>query len=607
MLKKILPYTLWVAVLGVVAVMLVAYEQHTLWKVQEFNLFLYTPLFLKQQMVVSGGLLTYLGTYFTQFFYYPWTGTLLLCAWWMLLMWLTKRAFRIADRWAVLLLVPVALLLLTDVDMGYWIYKLKLRGHFFVATIGTTTVAALLWGYRSLPARGWLRTVAIVLTAAVGYPLLGIYGLAATLLMGLWSWKLDKSRTMSIVNSIVAVLCAIAVPLLCYRYVYYETNLANIWYTALPLYLITDEHAEYYLPFWLLALCYVAFTLGYGMKPVKLVEKRWTWALSQVVLLSVMAYGIYRFWYKDENFHHETLMQHCVEQQDWQGVLNEAARQQDKPTRAIVMMRNLALSHLGRIGNEMYNYPGGSKKSNAPFYMSMAQVIGKFIYYHYGVLNHCHRLCMEEGVEYGWRAEHFKYMTRCALLDGETQVARKYINLLKQTRYFREWAEQQEKLIGKSREELAKLPEYGFIVHMLHYENRFGSDKGTPEKFLMTMLSTNYSDDPVFQEQSLVAALWMKDISTFWRHFFNYARSHINQPMPRIYQEAAYLYGHLENQVDISHMPFDKNVKENYDAMMNAGQQYNVSSEDQLRTLLYPRFGHTFYYEYFFMRDIMLY
>lgn len=605
-MKKLLPFVLWIAALAATAWYLATYEQHTLWKVQEFNLFLYTPLYFKQQMVVAGGMLTYWGTYFTQYFYHPWTGTLLLCGWWLLLMWVTKRAFRIPDKWAILMLIPVALLLLTDVDQGYWIYKLKLRGHFFLTTIATTAVAALLWGYRCLPSKYWLRTTAIVVTATLGYPLLGIYGLAAALLMGIWSWRLD-SRTKGMVNTAVAVLCVVAIPLICYRYVYYETNFDNIWYAALPLFFISEEYPQYYTPYYLLALFYLALVIGYGMKPVKLAGKRWLWIPSQVCIAVALVWSVQHFWYKDENFHHETLMQHCVEQQDWNGVLAEAALQQDVPTRAVIMMRNLALSRLGRIGNDIYNYPGGSRKSEAPFYMSMAQVIGKFIYYHYGLLNHCHRMCMEEGVEYGWRAEHFKYMTRCALLDGEDQVARKYINLLKQTLYFREWAEQQEKLIGKKREELASHPEYGFITHMMHYENMLGSDQGSPEKFLMSILTQNYSKDPVFQEQSLVASLWMKDIVLFWRHFFNYARSHTDEPMPRIYQEAAYLYGHLENQVDISRMPFDKNVKESYDAMMEYGQKNNISSEEQLRKLMHLRFGHTFYYEYFLMRDITLY
>ena len=103
----------------VVGASLIVFESDYLFKVQELNLFLYTPLFFKQQMVVSGVMLTWLGTYFTQYFYYPALGVTLLCLWLALLMWLFKRTFRIADRYAALLLVPLALVLITDVDLGY--------------------------------------------------------------------------------------------------------------------------------------------------------------------------------------------------------------------------------------------------------------------------------------------------------------------------------------------------------------------------------------------------------------------------------------------------------------------------------------------------------
>ena len=172
-LKRYTPLLLGLLTLAVVAVILLTYEQHLLWKIQEKNLFLCSALYLKEQLVVPGGLLTWLGTFFTQFLYYPWLGVLLLCCWWLLLMFVVKRAFRIPNRWAIVLLIPVALLLLTIVDQGYWIYMLKLRGHFFVSTIGTTAVAALLWGFRCLPDKTWLRAVCIFLTCALGYPLMG--------------------------------------------------------------------------------------------------------------------------------------------------------------------------------------------------------------------------------------------------------------------------------------------------------------------------------------------------------------------------------------------------------------------------------------------------
>ena len=193
-IQKHLAIILWVAALVVMAGAVLYFESDLLWKVQQKNLFLNSSLFLKEQLVVPGGLLTWVSTWFTQFLYYPWLGMLMLCGWWLALMAIVKRAFCISDRWAILMLIPVALLLLTNMDMGYWLYILKLRGHFFVSTIGTTAVAALLWGFRCVPEKYYLRTLTIFVVCALGYPLMGIYGLAATLLMGIWSWRLSSRK-----------------------------------------------------------------------------------------------------------------------------------------------------------------------------------------------------------------------------------------------------------------------------------------------------------------------------------------------------------------------------------------------------------------------------
>ena len=168
------------------------FESDFLWKLQDQNLFLNTKLFFNEQMVVPGGLLSWMGTYLTQYFYYPWLGTILLSLCWLLMMWFTKRAFKLSNQWSALTLVPVALLLLTIVDMGYWVYILKLPGHVFVGTLGTTAVAGLLWAFRALPQRFGLRLIFIVITALLGYPFLGIYGLGTTLLMGLFIWNLEQ-------------------------------------------------------------------------------------------------------------------------------------------------------------------------------------------------------------------------------------------------------------------------------------------------------------------------------------------------------------------------------------------------------------------------------
>ncbi len=592
-MKKYCYIAVWTVALVVIAGALLLYEGDLLWKAQQLNLFLCTPLFLKEQLVVPGGLLSWVGTFFTQFFHWPWAGVSLLCGWWLLLMVLIRRAFRVPRLWSGLMLIPVGLLLLTIVDMGYWLYMLKLQGHFFVSTIGTTAVVALLWAYRCVPAKWYLRTVLVFLTCAVGYPLLGIYGLAASLLMAVWSWRL---REHALADTNMAVVSVAAVPLLCYRYVYYQTNLANIYYAELPLFFVTEEHHAYYVPYYLLALFFVALAF---MRPVSPKKQRVP-IIAQAVLLVAVGYGVYHFWFKDENFHRELAMQHCVDQRDWTGALQEAARQQDEPTRAVVMLKNLALSRLGRQGSDMFLYKNGSKRYEAPFGMRTMLVVGPLMYYQYGMANYCSRLSTEMGVEFGWRAEYLKLLAKCAILNGEQQHARKYLNILRQTMNCDDWAREAQSLVGDSAA-IAADPEMGIVKRMMHYDNRLSTDQGFVERFLMnTLANSQYKDDPLFQEQALLATLWTKNINQFWYRFYDYIRLHPEGPMPRYYQEAAWLYGQLEERPNMDQLPFDDGVKDTFQRFMKAAEPYNNADVEDARIGL-TYFNQTYYYDYYLM------
>lgn len=581
---------------------LLIFERDLLWKIQEMNLFLFTPLFFQQQMVVPGGMLTYLGTFFTQFLFHPGWGIALLGAWWWLLMWLTKRTFRLPDKWEILLLFPIVLLLLTNADMGYWVYVLKLRGYFFVTTIGTTAVVAALWGYRSLPEKRSLRIIYILAVTAIGYPLIGIYALAATLLMGIWAVTAKKD----FITGATALLCVLAIPLIYYRFVYYQTNVSNIYWAELPLYYIRMRHTSYYAPFYLLAAYYLALVVTYQEKHTEDITKRSRWIATQIVIAGGLLTAVILFWYKDENFHHELRMQRHLKNMNWNGVLEEAAQQKDEPTRAIVIMRNIALARLGRQAEEMYRYRNGSKRYRAPFNMRLMQVIGPLIYYHYGVTNYSYRLCMEMGVEYDWRPEYYKLMTKCAILNGEDQVAKKYLNLLKKTLFFKGWAEHYEPLVGNPKA-IAKDPEMNFITHMMQYHDKLDSDQGMVEPFLMKLIATTDSTDPIFQEQALIASLWFQDSQLFWHHLVNYLQLHQDRPLPRYFQEAAYLFAQKDKRSDINQLPFDAGIKEGFEQFMRASVRYEGADIEVARKDLYPYFGDTFYYHYFLMSNLKQY
>ncbi len=603
----LLPLVLVAVAIVCVGVLLLVCESNFLWKSQELNLFLYSGDFFKQQMIVPGGALVWLGCYFTQFFYHPWLGVVLLCLWWFLLVYLTSRAFCIQSKWLFLVLVLILALTASIVMLGYWLYYVKLRGILFVTTIGAALVSALVWFYRKLPLRYYLRPALIIATTLIGYPLFGFYALFAAALMAVITWRLPGSITFRAICTVVALVFIIVVPLIAYRHVFYQTNADNIYVAALPVFFLETEHTTFYWPYFLGAAFYVLAAVLYRSKPFyEKVKKPLPWVLLVCCTLFAFAYGIHLSWFKDFNFHEELRMQRCVENQDWDGVLAGADQTVTEPTRCIVMLRNLALARLGREGDEMYHYWWGAKPPTAPFQVRMTQVGAKMIYYNYGQINYCYRWCLEDGVEYGWRAEFLKYLTRCALVNGEHQVARKYINLLKQTRYHRAWAEEQERYAGHN-DALKASAEYKPVFHMLKYNDRLTSDRSVVEQFLNYELARLEADDVVLQEQSLVSALWTKDIPTFWKQFFRYVALHPGQRIPTHYQEAAVLYSELEHQVDLSNLPIDESVRTTFQNFMARAQQYGNGTMEMLKQRMYPEFGQTFFYEYFLNRDQQMY
>ena len=581
------------------------WESDYLFKVQELNLFLYTPLFFSQQMVVPGGMLIYLGTYMTQFFYHPWLGTLLLCAWCGLLMWLVYKAFALSPRWAPVLLIPLALILMTDFTMGYWIYFLKLRGFFFIAVMGFSLAVALTWLFRLLPQKPLVRLFFIVLTAIATYPIAGAYGLLAVVLMAVIDWRQQGGRlAWRLADSGIALLSILFVPMIYVRQAYNQVADDDAWRQALPLFGRESEPLlGYYLPYALMALLLIILALCYGIRQ-KEISRRWLWGIGHAVVVAAIAYGCWHFWYKDDNFYREIRMSACIENLDWEGVIDEA-RDAEEPTRQMVLSKYLAFFKMDCAGDKMYSFSDGSKTPDFPLFFPMVETAGRQFYLQFGLPNFCHRWCIEDGVEKGFRVDHLKYLLRSAVLTGEKEVARKYIDILRQTRYYGDWATHYETLLDSVA--LAKDPELGPILRLLPARNMLASDKSRIETYLMTYLSNRQTDDPVCADLVMMFALQSKDIPTFWRAFNQYAKLHLGKPMPKHYQEAAYMYGNLEKSIDISHMPFDEDVKQRYQEFMATAQQYSSMGQESMRMACQPRFGNTYFYNYFMMRNLKTY
>ena len=118
------------------------------------------------------------------------------------------------------------------------------------------------------------------------------------------------------------------------------------------------------------------------------------------------------------------------------------------------------------------------------------------------------------------------------------------------------------------------------------------------------LVNSAYNGDPIFQEQKLLATLWTKDSEQFWYHFYDYIRLHPDGPMPRYYQEAAYLYGKIKDRKDLDRMPFDAGIKDTFERFMSNAQKYEKQDVEVVRKGLYPFFGETYYYDYYAMSKL---
>ena len=586
-------------------VLFCVFEYEYLFRVQELSLWLPTKVYFDERMLVPGGLMAYVACFLTQFFYYPVLGSLIYVMLLLLVQWLAIKVFRVSVRHGLLALIPSALILCCSMEAGYWIFQIKTQGYFYSMLVGYLFTLSSIRLYQSV--KGWLRYLIIIGVAALGYPFFGFYALLALLVVALWTLREGEEGKGGI--TLLCVVSIIATPILYYN-VYAQTRFVDMFTVGMPAFEFSKRDMFTWLPYILLYLYPLVMPfvpLGQGKDGI---TKKSFFVEVAAVMAFIMALGLF-FWYRDPNFRAEIKMNHHMERLEWRKVLEVAKKQTQTPTRLIVLNKNLALLKLGKAGDEMFHYLDGGEAPESPLQIRLMQVGGKMLYYHYARMNFCYRWCLEDAVEYGWKVDYLKYMVRTSLISGELDLAQKYINTLKKTLFYRGWAENYEKMV-RNPQLIAKDREMASILPLYQYEDQLDGDNSLVEIYLLNYFAHTYSEftTPLFDEAALMCALTLKDIPTFWNCFFRYANSHKESRMPTHYQEAALLYGTLEKNVDISKMPFDKTVKLRFQDFMSFAQKHaveNVERDPAAKKLFYERYGNTFWYFYFFIRDVKSY
>lgn len=660
---KLLPWIYFLLFAVVAFIYLAVLNKEYLYGCQEHSIWQNNHEYFDDRMRAVGGFCQWLGCYLTQYFYYPWAGTLILIVLWGLIYLLTLKVFRISSRWSVIALAPVVLLLCSEIYLGYWMYYIKMPGYWFTYTVAILIMLAGMYICRLY--KGYMRAVLIVLYVVGLYPVIGFWSLCGAGYLALqqlaepteeneWNAK-DFSRYAAVVLAVAAI---IIVPKIYVQH-YMIIRPEDAYFALFPQFL-NDKYTESAKNMLFIVLACIPLIYIIPTELFQKTEDKYTqpWnhvksplftGIASVVLLA--GYFLLISWHNfdDKNFQTELKMYRQLGECDWQGALESSRESEGPHTREMIMGQNLALLHLGSIGYNMFKYDNRTVRPKVFTYVkdsekkikddekfkdmdpseilgdrdldslrvNLCTTCGPLYYFLYGKTNFSIRWCIENGVEYEFSVDLLKNLIRSAMMTGEDKVAAKYIDILRSTTFHKEWADQRLAML-RDRKLYESSEEYKCVQPLFDaFHNVLDGDQGLVEMYLINYFSHMNSTKPKFQEATLAFSLIQKDISLFWPRFFKYADLHEKEPMPIHYQEAAYLYGDLEHKVDISHMPFDKNLIVNrYASFKNVTtrllQQYSREYKDDALTQkvgqeCFDQFGDTFWWFYYFSRGVHTY
>ena len=623
----------------VIWIILTFKEQYYLKKVEDLSLFLFDRQFVLDWFSTPGGFLGLAGCFFTQFLHIPWLGALIWVILLLLSYKLTVKALRIPDTLSPLALIPIALLVVYNMSLGYGVYIMREQDHFFAPLLGFFTALIPLLAIRNIRPV-WGKILFIALWTVIGYPLLGTFALIGTLSASILTLTgQEDSRTDRLIVFITGLVLTILVPVILYR-LYTSYRLSDSWGMGLP-----DVSEELWrrpvrIPLQL-ALLFIPVMSAISRW---LREKKASLAVQLSVYIAAIAV-VWGFWYKDDNFHTELAMSDAVDRSDWQQVIDiytkvtaanaksdaraYAARTKElagikdnnkagdiidryekrffQPTRTMVMYRDLALLKLDRALDEAFSMKDGSRLQKSRSQLPMALQAGKQFYLQYGLVNMCYRWCLEDAVEHGWSYSTLKYITMHAVTMQDGDLASKYTGKLSKTLFYRKWAESQKEL-GSDLKAIAAVEPYRSILPLRCFEDRMTNDMGKTETFILSHFTGQQpaSSTPEYDRAALFFAMRTQDIPQFWNRLAYYINSNDFKVMPRNVQEAILLYSTLENR-DSSHMPLNDKVQKSYDSFNRYVQSHSVRD---LRESSYPysqRYGKTFFYFYYFTRNLQTY
>lgn len=391
---------------------------------EQYQMFLFSSDYFLKVAAVPGGFADWIGRCLTQFMLYPWLGALIVALLFCEVQHLTFRNSVRKDLTAFALsFVPAALLVV------FFCNKDALLSVFTAAIIGLDAAKLTGNGKCGKP----LQYIIIILLTVVMYFLCGSLGAVFFL-----AASFSRSRNLLLT---IAGLAALMLSVLAARFIF------NYPFTRL---LCGIHYGRYHdnipvLP-WIAAASVWIFYIIFKKADAKAVYGYISYGVVLVALGLGMFAGGEPAW--------EEMMKYSTYAQDarWDKILKSA--QKKAPASPLSMnCLNLALAKTYQLGDFMFRFE--QEGPDALFYPyrreHMSPIPSSVVYWNLGFINTSQRFTFaaEEVIpDYQKSSWCHKRLAQIYLVKGQYDVARKYLEPLKYTLFYRGWAKETEKLLA---------------------------------------------------------------------------------------------------------------------------------------------------------------
>lgn len=558
----------------VFAVFILCINQDVLYTAHERSEFLIGAHFFYDLMAKPFGLFQYIGGWLSQFLYNPVVGSCMLLGIWGLIYIVGGKAFKLKGSATAVMLLPIAFLLTSLVDLGYWIYDFTVRGYWFSQSVAYLVMLLLLWVARCTPRRWHLVWYVIGLGL---YPFFGWFAMLFVICLILT----EKPTWSEIIGIVLLVFTAIIWRALLYS----DVKMEEVVMAGLPRFVTpSDQNDILSIPFWLVGVVSILIVLAGKYLANKFVPV--------VCAIAGIIFTI-SFMYRDNNYTAEMRMMRSAEADKWGEVLDIFTESQ-KPTISMVMLKNLALMNEGGILDRSFKMGNDINGIYNPdsVHVSFLEIASPVTYYNYGMFNEGFRLNFECGEQTGFSPIYLKMLSRCAFANGELEVVDRFVKLLHGHPYYRDW-------------QPAPVAENVKELHNSYKDELTGVENS--DSYVINSISCWYdSDSKVASEQALFFSMLRCDSRRFWASLKHYINLHQGEEFPVHAQEAYIMYYDKSPEEKKMRLPVSQDIYDNYNKFWATLESLIKSgmSQKEIPDKMRDEFGGTYWYYNIFAKKI---